>query len=189
MKLQIFKLIALLTLFTGVFSCKSDSKNPELDDNKFYWDGYKQEEFRPIYAGTDSSSFVIDNYIISFNVSYLLGNLVGHIIPTPGWGGCLECLSPNFWFITLFMDEGVDVTKLAPVITLAPGSTLILKEYYIGDQVYSDQINLTGISEVGRSDFTKPVCYTLITPDGSTVYYCFLAIANGTERGPCVNCN
>ena len=183
MKLKLFKLLALIALLIGGFSCTKAGEEPLVEQNKWYWDGIQQEEFQPINPGTDSSSFMIDSNIISFAVPYLIGNLVFEVLSSDN--------NPHRWNILLFMSEGIDVTKLSPIITLAPGATIILKEYTIGGQYTLEQVNLTGIVEVGAADFfhTQTVRYTLNAPDGSTAIYIFSAIAEGTDIGPCVNCD
>ena len=185
MKLQIIKLVAIFALFMGWFSCTSDSDNSQ--GHRFQWDGSQQrEEFRPINAGTKSSSFAIDSNIVSFAVPYLVGTRVTEHLPIPGWGSP-EGFSPHFWTIALIMAKRTNVTKLSPVITLAPGATLTWIHHTIGVQNFSDQVDYTGITKVGALDFSKQVDFTVIEPDGSTVTYKFLAVAIG-DILPCVNC-
>ena len=43
----------------------------------------------------------------------------------------------------------------------------------------SKDVEFTGIAEVGEYSFKNQVGFTVITPDGSTIYYIFLAIAIG----------
>ena len=170
MKSQIFKLIALIALLPAGFSCTGDS-NDSQKYCRIQWDGSEQqEEFRPINPRTKSSSFAIDGNIISFAVPYLVGTIVTEHLPIPGWGSS-EGLSPHFWTITLFMAEKTDVTKLAPIITLAPNVTITNVESINGDV----------------HDFSQQVDYTVIAPDGSTVKYKFSAVAIG-DYLPCANC-
>ena len=194
MKLQIFKLVALVALFMGGLSCTNDlddpqSGDPQSDNPKTYpfkWDGSKQqEEFRPINQGTESSSFSIDSIFISFAVPYLVGTVVFERLPESGYGGP-NSFSPHFWVVTLIMAKGTDVTKLAPVITLAPGATITLIDTG-NEQVPAKQVNYTGIAEVGAYNFRHQVDFTVIAPDGSTVKYKFLAVAIG-DLLPCPDC-
>jgi len=182
MKLQIFKLIALIALLVVWFSCTKDEDDP----NGFQWDDSKQqEEFRPVNQGKQSSYFKIDNNIISFSVPYLVGTAVFEYPPQPGWGSP-EGFSPHIWSIWLIMAKGTDVTKLAPVITLAPGATITQIEWIINNEVpprpdYYNTIDVdyTGIVEVCVINFKYQVDFTVRAPDGSIVKYKFGAIAIG----------
>ena len=186
MKLQMFKIVALVALFMGWFSCTSNSDDSQ--GYRFQWDGSLQrEEFRPINAGTKSSSFAIDSNIVSFAVPYLVGTTANEHLPRPGWGSP-ESFSPHFWTIALIMAKRTNVTKLSPVITLAPGATLTWIHHTIGAQNFSEQVDYTGIAKVGALDFSKQVAFTVIAPDGSTVSYNFMAVAIGDDLGPCSNC-
>ena len=175
MKTQMLKLIVLLALFMGWFSCTGD-----LNDG-FQWDSSKQqEEFRPVNQGEKSSYFKIDGNIISFAVPHLVGTIAYEYVSQPGWE------SPeSLWSISLIMAEGTDVTSLSPVITLAPGATItwIVDR---NDQI-SKQVDYTGIAEVGVYNFRNQVDFTVIASDGSTVTYMFLAVAIGDVL-PCPDC-
>jgi hypothetical protein len=85
------------------------------------------------------------------------------------------------------MAKGIDCTKLAPIITLAPGVSIKNIQYFIGEQFFSKQVDYTGIAEVGVYDFTRQVSFVLIAWDGSKVTYHFGSHAYDNE-GPCVNC-
>ena len=177
MKIQIFKLIALLALLMGWFSCSKDKDDP----NGFQWDDSKQsEEHRPVNPGKQTSSFKIDDNIISFAVPYLVGTRVIEHPSEPGWGSP-EGYSPHIWTVTLIMAKGTDITKLAPVVTLALGATITVIEYFTTDdwQYSSKQVDYTGIAEIGMYNFKRQVDLTVITLDGSTVIYSFLAAAIG----------
>jgi len=183
MKSQIFKFVALLALFIGWFSCTEDEDNP----NGFQWDdSTQQEEFRPVNPGGKSSYFKIDDNIISFAVPYLVGTRVNEYPSEPGWGSP-EGFSPHIWTITLVMAKGVDVTKLAPVITLAPGATITQIDWRINterfppilDDVVTIDVDYTGIAEVGVYNFKCQVVFTVRASDGSIVNYIFLAVAIG----------
>ena len=183
MKFQIFKLIALIAFFAGGFSCTKEEDDP----NGYQWDySTQQEEFRPVNPGTKSSYFKIDDNIVSFAVPYLVGTRVNEHPPTPGWGSP-EGLSPHFWTISLIMAKGVDVSILAPVITLAPGATMtriahrISTEHYppIPDDFATIDVSYTGIVEVGVYNFRYQVAFTVSAPDGSQVEYLYLAVAIG----------
>jgi hypothetical protein len=180
MKLQIFKLIAILALFMGLYSCSKDKDEPD----GFHWDGSPQsEEHRPVNPGEKSSSFKIDDNIISFAVPYLVGTLVLEYPPEPSLG-YPEGYSPHIYTIKLIMPKGTDVTKLAPFVTLAPGAMLTLIE---GIDYTSKQVNYTGIAEVGEYSFKNQIGFTVITPDGSTISYIFLANVIGAVY-PCIGC-
>ena len=165
----------------GWFSCTSDLNDPQMYI-RFQWDGSEQqEEFRPVNQGKASSSFAIDDNIISFAVPYLVGTLVGEHIPDPSWKG-IEGYSPHLWTITLIMAKGTDVTSLAPIITLAPGATIT----WIHTNT-DKQVDYTGIVEVGEYNFRQQFTVTLIATDGSQKSYMFLAVAIGDVL-PCANC-
>jgi len=185
MKSKVFKLVTLIVLLTaGGFSCTKDLDDSE--DYRYQWDGSKQqEEFRPINAGTKSSSFTIDSNILSFAVPYLIGTGASEYLPTPGYGSP-EGLSSHFWTLLLVMAKGTDVTKLAPTITLAPGAT-ITWIHTSKEQVPSMQVDYTGIAKIGLYDYKHQVDFVVRAPDGSTVTYKFLAVAIG-DILPCGNC-
>jgi len=165
MKLHIIK---LAVLFIGLLSC-----NDSQEYRKFQWDSStQQEEFKPINPGTESSSFAIDSNMISFAVPHLVGTMVYERLPEPGYGGP-NAFSPHYWRIHLIMAEGTDITSLAPTITLAPGATIT----WIHNESArsSEQVDYTGITEVGVYNFRHQVYFDVITPDGSMVTYKFLA--------------
>jgi len=72
-------------------------------------------------------------------------------------------MNPHRWTISLFMSKGTDCTKLAPIITLAPGTT-------ITHQVAPGAI-IISVVPGAVYDFTKEVYWRLTTSDGSTVLY------------------
>jgi len=191
MKSQIFKFVALLALLTGWVSCAKEKDDPHV----LKWDAStQQEEFKPVNQGKKSSYFKIDNNILSFAVPYLVGTRVSEYPSEPGWG-FPEGYSPHFWTVTLIMAKGVDVTKLAPVITLAPGATIIRIECRISTEHYPPipadfatlDVNYTGNAEVGMYDFKHQVDFTVRTPDGSQVKYKYLAGAIG-DVSTCDGC-
>ena len=101
MKIKIYKSVTIIALFMGWLSCTGDLNDPQ--EYRFQWDAkWQQEKFRPLNAGTKSSSFTIDNNIISFAVPYLVGTVVNEHPPRPGWGSP-EGLSPHFWTISLLL--------------------------------------------------------------------------------------
>ena len=172
MKLQMFKFATLLALFMGCFSCTEKEDWP-------------QDEFQPVNPGGKSSYFAIDNNIISFAVPYLVHTRVAEYPLQPNYGSP-EGFSPHFWTISLTFAKGIDVTKLPPIITLAPGA--IITEIYTGDPPrFPKQVYYTDIANVGVLDFSKQVDLVVIAPDGSTVNYKFLATAIGDDL-PCGNC-
>ena len=180
MKSQFFKLIAFIAFLTaGGLSC-TEEKDEE-DPNAFKWDdSTQQEEFRPINPGTKSSYFKIDNNILSFAVPCLVGTRLHEYLPEPDWGGCPNCFSPHFWTVTLIMDKGTDVSKLAPVFTLAPGATITSIETG-NQQITEKEVNYTGIAVVGEYDFTYQVDFVVHSSTSfySQVRYIFLAVAIG----------
>ena len=201
MKLKIYKFIALLAFLICWFSCTSDSNNINdiQDDQKvakeypFKWDGSdQQEEFRPINPGKTSSYFEIDSSMISFAVPYLVGTMAAEFLPQPGYGSP-EGYSPHLYAILLIMAEGVDVTTLSPIITLAPGATITQivtrKEPYVSNEPDFNfmQVNYTGIAEVGVFNLKHSIEITVLNPDGSTTFYQFPAIAIG-DMTTCSNC-
>ena len=183
MESQIFKFVALIALMFGLFSC---TKEEEDDPNGFKWDDSKQQEaFRPVNRGEKSSYFKIDNNIISFAVPYLVNTVVLEYPPEPGWGSP-EGFSPYFWTIHLIMAKGIDVAKLTPVITLAPGATIKRIEWAISNEVPPNpndnvtiDVDYTGIAEVGVINFRYQVDFTVLAPDGSQVKYKCSAVAIG----------
>ena len=105
MKSQIFKLIALIALFTaGSFS--SAAQNNRSAD--------------PI---SSSTAFSIDKNIISVEISNLVDTHIIEHEPYSGYGGFPEAWSPHEWTIRMFLAEGTDITSLSPIISLAPGAT------------------------------------------------------------------
>jgi hypothetical protein len=94
----------------------------------------------------------VDPNIVSFALPCIVEATCTEHLPYPDYGGLPEVWSPHFWTIRLVMAKGTDRTKLAPIITLASGATI------------------TPVSGTIH-DFTNPVEWTLIAPDGSTVSY------------------
>ena len=74
------------------------------------------------------------------------------------------------------MAKKTDITKLAPVVTLAPGVTLVKIE---GTDYRSQYVDYTGIAEIGEYSFKNQLDFIVITPDGKTVKYKFLAVVIG----------
>jgi len=180
MKLEMYKFIALIALLAGGLSCTEEKD--EDDPNAFKWDySTQQEEFSPVNPGTKSSYFKIDGNILSFAVPYLVGTRVNEY-PSEFTG-----IPHDIWTIKLIMAKGVDVSRLAPVITLAPGATLTRIEHRISTDHYPPipddfatiDVSYTGIVEVGVYDFRYQVDFTVSTPDGSQVIYMYLAVAIG----------
>ena len=147
MKIQILKLIALIALLTaGGFSCEDDRSS------------FHDDKFQLKNPGKKTSSFSIDSNIISFAVPYIAHIRLHEHLPEPNYGGP-NAWGPHFWTITLFMTKGTDVSKLAPIITLAPGASITPTSGTV-------------------HDFSKQVSWTVIAPDGSTVNYYSLATAD-----------
>ena len=177
------KFVALIALFIIFFSCTTKKED---DLNGFQWDdSQQQEEFRPVNQGKKSSYFKIDNNIVSFAVPYLVGTWVIEYPSEPddlGMGG----YTPHLWSIWLIMAKGTDVTKLAPVVTLAPGATIKRIEWSISNKFPSkpdDYVAIdddyTGIADVGVINFKYQVDFTVRTPGSSNVIYKCVAIAIG----------
>jgi len=179
---EIASILAVALLIIGLFSCTKDDDDP----NGFQWDDSLQgEEYRPINAGKKSSYFKIDDKIISFAVPYLVGTLVVEYPPEPddlGLGG----YTPHFCRIHLIMPKGIDVTKLAPVVTLAHGATIKRIEWAISNKIPPKQddyvaidVDYTGITEVGVINFRYTMEFTILAPNGSIVRYVFDVVAIG----------
>ena len=182
MKQNIIKITAFLALLAGGFSCTND-RNDFLEERYQWLELQQQEEFRPTNPGTESSSLAIDSIVTSFAVPYLVGTFVFEHLPEPNYGGP-NAFSPHSWSIALFMAPGIDVTKLAPVITLVPGATITRIDTG-NEHVPSKEVNYTGIAKVGVYNFRYLVAFTIIAPNGSTVEYVFTA---APIDDPCVNC-
>jgi len=129
----------------------------------------------------------VDPNIVSFSLPGIVIATSFEYLPYPNYGGVPELWSPHVWSISLAMAKGTDCTKISPIFNLAPGVRITEIIHSIGDQYFSKQVNYSGIAEVGEFDFTKQVEFLLITSDGSTVSYHFLAIDIGA-LGPYVNC-
>ena len=140
MKSQIFKLVALIALLmAGGFSSTAQNNR------------------------TAQASFAIDKNIISVEIPNLVDIHIFEYEPYSGYGGFPEAWSPHEWTIRMIMDEGTDVTSLAPIISLAPGATITSQHASV-------------------QDFSQPVVYTVICEDGSTVTYCFSAYIKDNTR-------
>ena len=192
MKSVFFKTIALIALLAGGFSCANNMDGPQEDQIKWFrweWDESKQTEgFRPINAGTESAEFAIDSIITSVAVPNVIYTILKEYPPRPGYGGP-NAFSPHEWSIRMIMPEGVDVTKLAPTVTLAPGATIIEMGYsYDGKNNYfSKQVNYTGTVKLPEYSYKYSAFFEVITPKGESVTYGFNAIAIG-DLVPCTNC-
>ena len=129
---RIIKLVALIAILAGCFSCTKDRKTD--DDN-----------MGSITIQCSRTGAVDPNII-----SIALPDLVNAV--------CFEYpVDYHHWTITLMMAKGTDCTKLAPIITLAPG------------------VAITPTVSGAVHDFTKGVDYILTVPDGSTVFYTVFA--------------
>ena len=130
-KKQAIFLIIFSAILAGCFSCENDNVEPEK------W---------------ILSPFAIDEYIISFEIPNLTRASMFYHEPRPAGDGFYNAC----WTITLLMDEGTDCTRLAPLITLAPGCTI---EPASGTVL----------------DFTKQVNWKVTHTDGTEVEYICLA--------------
>ncbi|MDR2969824.1 MAG: hypothetical protein LBV32_09525 [Tannerellaceae bacterium] len=99
-----------------------------------------------------NSTNVVDPNIASFALPGIVDAVCTEHLPYPNYGGIPEAWSPHLWTIYLVLSKGTDRTKLAPIITLAPN------------------VKITPVSGM-VCDFTNPVEWILIAPDGSTVNY------------------
>ena len=120
-----------------------------------------------------SSAFAIDKNIISFEVANLVDIIICEHLPTPNYGGP-NAFSPHIWTIGLILAEDVDVTRLNPIITLAPGAKIL-----------SIETSAPGVSisqeNKGSMDFSHQVDYIVIAEDGSTVTYKFWLLFKQTH--------
>ena len=200
MKAQMFKILALLTLFMGCgVSCSSDLDIIQNDTfAKDLFIPQDQEKFQPTDAGTKSSSFSIDNNFISISVPYLVSTEVTENPPRKTEGNPFG-LTPHVWTILLVFAEGTDVTKLSLNFTLESGviissiktatdttTPVVLYDFskvygnYDYTKMIAGEYNFSKI--LGDVfDFTKQVNFVVIAPDGSTVTYLFLAYAIGDK--------
>jgi len=94
----------------------------------------------------------VDPNIVSFALPGIVHVMCFENLPYPNYGGFPEAWSPHYWSIHLVMAKETDRTKLAPIITLAPGTTITPKSGTV-------------------LDFTNGIEWTLKAPDGSTVQY------------------
>jgi len=141
MKSKTINFLALIALLTaGGFAC---SKDDNTDENlvTIQIKDWKDE---------------VDPYIVSFALPGIVDarcfNGSEGIMPYLSYDGFPAALNPNDWFINLVLAKGTKRTKLAPVITLAPGCTITPKSGTV-------------------LDFSKNIEWTLTTPDGKTVKY------------------
>jgi len=139
MKLQIIKIVTILAiLIAGGFSC---SKEGDADDNKLVT--FKIQDF-----GGE-----VDPYTVSFALPGIFdARCFNGGLPYHSSIGFPESLNPKDWTIHLAMKKGTNKKKLAPIITLAPGSTITPKSGTV-------------------LDFSKNIEWTLQASDGSTVNY------------------
>jgi len=139
MKTRMFKFSAIVLILAGGFSCKNGENSD--DDNMI--------SIKIQCHFTDA----VDPNIVSFALPGIVKATCVELLPYPDYGGeGPNVWSPHWWTIHLVMSKGTDRTKLAPVITLAPGAAITPKSGAV-------------------HDFTNPVEWTLIAPDGSTVNY------------------
>ena len=116
----------------------------------------------------------VDPNIVSLALPGIFGTMISEIPPQPDYGGVPDAWSPRYWGIGMLMAKGTDCTKLAPIITLAPGVriTEIIKR---GVPDISYPVNYTGVAKIDAYDFTGQVDFVIRTSDGSTVRYLFSA--------------
>jgi hypothetical protein len=137
MKQKTIKTLALITFLTaGCFSC---AKEENTDDVM-------------VSIQIQNWNGEVDPNIVSFALPGIVDARCHNFLPYLSSRGIPEAWNPNDWFIHLVMAKGTDRTKLAPVITLAPGATITPKSGTV-------------------LDFSGNVEWTLTAPDGSTVKY------------------
>ena len=139
MKLQTIKFVAIIAILTaGGFSCTKDGNTD--DDNM-------------VSIKIQTFNCKVDPYIVSFALPGIIDARCYEGPPYNSYGGFPpEEWGPDDWSIHLVMEKGTDRTKLAPIITLAPGATITPKSGTV-------------------LDFTKNIEWTLKAPDGTTVKY------------------
>jgi len=157
MKLQMLKLVAIVALLTVSVSCRNDHSDC----------GCPEGANEVINSGKASSFFAIDNNIISFAVPYVVCTFSHESF----WLPPEYNYAAHFWTITLLMSEGTDATKLAPIITLAPGARI---NYIYTDAQGINYVDYTEIAKITATDFSKQVEIQVIATDGSTVEYDFM---------------
>ena len=128
-------------------------------------------------------SGAVDPNFVSFALPGIFIASTYEYLPYPGYVGNPGIWDLPFWSTILGMAKGTDCTKLAPIITLAPGAkiTWIHQHTGVGENFVSKKVDYTGIAKIGVYDFTKKVYLEIITPNGSTVTYHFIAQAFGDE--------
>jgi len=131
-------LLFIALLFAVCFACTNDKNG--VDDNMV------SIKIQCDFTGA------IDPNIVSFALPGIVRAYFVEYLPFPNYLGIPEAWSPHEWTIHLVMAKGTDRTKLAPIITLAPGATITPESGAV-------------------LDFTNGVEWTLIAPDGSTVTY------------------
>ncbi|MDR2909938.1 MAG: hypothetical protein LBV47_01020 [Bacteroidales bacterium] len=142
--MKILKFVALIALLAGVFSC---TKNIELVNSQYFTSSSEKK-----LLNEPNSSFAVDSLITSFEVD-------GIVDMTVDIRNINE--KETVTVITLKMEEGSDVTSLAPSITLAPDATII--------------------PESGTAhDFSKHVVYAVTTEDGTRAIY--LAVSESVPQ-------
>ena len=135
----------------------------------------------------DRNTNAVDPNIVSLALPGIVFATSFEHLPYPNYGGVEGLWSARVWSTGLAMAKGTDCSKLAPIFNLAPGVRITDIYYSIGDQYFSEQVDYTGIAEVGVYDFTDQVEFKLIGIDGVTVFYHFLAFDMG-GLSPYVNC-
>jgi len=163
---KIIKCISFLTIFTLFVSCEKEEG--------FRWDEsrWQLEEFKPINKGKKSSYFKIDDKIISFAVPYLVGTHVVEV-PKEDW------LSYPTWLIKLVMSKGTDVSKLSPIISLAPGATIKRIDWVNNGLNVTTIANYKDTIDIGSINFKDQVTFYVTSSEGKSVLYRCVAIAIG----------
>jgi len=117
----------------------------------------------------------VDPNIVSFALPGIVTAGGYEILPYPNYGGDPNAWSTHYWIRGLSMAKGSGCTKLAPIITLTPGAKITWIHHGNGENTVSNKVDYSGTFKINAYDFTKQVTFDLTTPDGSSVYYYFLA--------------
>ena len=162
-------------------------ENRECYVHEFLSTGKFEDEvniFSPVFPDKDGACKIqcfytgaVDPQIVSIALPGIVYIQCIEILPYPNYGGYPEAWSPHAWLILLVMAEGTDHTKLAPIITLAPGATITdIYQSHGGPEFSHEQVDYTGIAEIGVYDFTKQVSLILTASNGSKVDYLVHAV-------------
>ena len=105
MKSIIIKHVAFLTLLAGGLSISAQNSGLAVSSAN-----------RTV---SSTNAFAIDKNILSVEITNLVDAHILEYAPFPNYGGIPEAWSPHEWTIRMIMAESIDVTSLAPIITIA----------------------------------------------------------------------